>query len=299
MVRECSQRPHFGRARRARPDPRGVSFAIIAGVDPKVALYASFSIATVIAFAGGRPGMISAATAAMAVLFIDLVRDHGIEYLFAATILTGLLQILFGIVRLDRLMVFVSRSVMIGFVNSLAILIFLAQVPELTNVPGLTYVLVAIGLAIIYLLPRFTTIIPSPLVAIALITAASMTFGFNVRRVGDMGELPTSLPAFLIPDIPLNLETVRIILPTALALAVVGLIESLLTATLGRSPYTSGREWRRHRKGCTRLNAMGGWRGCIPCAGPSIPTFMGAERALRAGQISRHSIPATHFKVSA
>ena len=184
--------------------PEAISFAVIAGVDPKVALYASFSIATLIAFAGGRPGMISAATAAMAVLFIDMVKDHGIQYLFATTIAAGLIQVVFGFVRLERLMVFVSRSVMTGFVNSLAILIFLAQVPELTNVPWLTYVLVAVGLAIIYLLPRLTTAIPSGLVAIALITAASMTFGFNVRTVGDMGELPSSLPTFLIPDVPLT-----------------------------------------------------------------------------------------------
>ncbi|MGB3327712.1 MAG: SulP family inorganic anion transporter [Thermomicrobiales bacterium] len=212
--------------------PEAISFAVIAGVDPKVALYASFSIATIIAFAGGRPGMISAATAAMAVLFVDLVRDHGIEYLFATTIAAGLFQILFGIVGLDRLMVFVSRSVMTGFVNALAILIFMAQLPELTGVPGLTYVLVGVGLAIIYLLPRISTAIPSPLVSIAVITAAAIAFDFDVRRVGDMGALPSTLPTFLIPDIPLTLESVRIIVPTALALAVVGLIESLLTASL-------------------------------------------------------------------
>lgn len=212
--------------------PEAISFAVIAGVDPKVALYASFSIATIIAFAGGRPGMISAATAAMAVLFVDLVKDHGIEYLFATTIAAGLFQILFGILKLDRLMVFVSRSVMTGFVNALAILIFMAQLPELTGVPGLTYVLVGAGLAIIYLLPRVTTLIPSPLVSIALITPAAIFFDIDVRRVGDMGALPSSLPSFLIPDIPLTLESARIIVPTALALAVVGLIESLLTASL-------------------------------------------------------------------
>jgi SulP family sulfate permease len=212
--------------------PEAISFSIIAGVDPKIGLYAAFSIAVILAFTGGRPGMISAATASMAVLFIDLVKDHGIEYLFATTILIGVLQVAAGLLRINRLMGFVSRSVMIGFVNALAILIFLAQVPELTGVPGLTYPLVAVGLALIYLLPRVTTILPSPLIAIVLLTAVAMTVNLDVRTVGDMGELPSSLPAFLLPDIPLNLETLRIILPVALAGTIVGLLESLLTASL-------------------------------------------------------------------
>ena len=264
--------------------PEAISFAVIAGVDPKVALYASFSIATLIAFTGGRPGMISAATAAMSVLFIDIVKDHGIEYLFATTIAAGAIQIIFGLLRLDRLMVFVSRSVMTGFVNSLAILIFLAQVPELTNVPGLTYVLVAIALGIIYLLPRYTNVIPSGLVAIVLITAASMTFGFNVRTVGDMGELPSSLPSFLLPDIPLNLETVQIILPTALALAVVGLIESLLTASLldEMTDTTSSKSRESIGQGFSNVvtGFLGGMAGCAMIGQSMINTKAGGRGRL-------------------
>ncbi|MGI8486375.1 MAG: SulP family inorganic anion transporter, partial [Thermomicrobiales bacterium] len=264
--------------------PEAISFAVIAGVDPKVALYASFSMAVMIAFAGGRPGMISAATAAMAVLFISLIRDHGIQYLFATTIAAGLIQILFGILRIDRLMVFISRSVMTGFVNALAILIFMAQLPELTNVPGLTYVLVAVGLVIIYLLPRVTTIIPSPLISIALITAAAMMFHFDVRRVGDMGELPTSLPSFLIPNIPLNLETLQIILPTALAAAVVGLVESLLTASLLDEMTDTTSSKRRETIGQGVANIVtgffGGMGGCAMIGQSTINTRAGGRGRL-------------------
>jgi len=212
--------------------PEAIAFSIIAGVDPKVGLYASFSIAVIIAFAGGRPGMISAATGAMALLIVDLVKDHGLEYLFAATILTGLIQIVAGAVGLARVMRFVSNSVMTGFVNALAILIFLAQLPELTGVSWITYPMVAAGLIIIYGLPRLTSVVPSPLVTIVVLTAVSMAFGLNVRTVGDMGELPSSLPMFLLPDIPLNVETLTIILPYAITLAIVGLLESMMTATI-------------------------------------------------------------------
>ncbi|WP_022727172.1 SulP family inorganic anion transporter [Fodinicurvata sediminis] len=212
--------------------PEAIAFSIIAGVDPKVGLYASFSIAVITAFTGGRPGMISAATAATAVLMITLVRDHGLEYLLAATILAGLLQILAGYLRLGYAMRFVSRSVMTGFVNALAILIFLAQIPELTGVPSLTYVMVAAGLAIIYLFPRLTKAIPSPLVCILVLTGVSIGLGMDLRTVGDMGELPSTLPVFLLPDVPLTLETVSIILPYSAAVAAVGLLESLMTASI-------------------------------------------------------------------
>lgn len=212
--------------------PEAIAFSIIAGVDPKVGLYASFSIACLIAFVGGRPGMISAATAATAVLMITLVREHGLQYLLAATVLAGVLQVIAGLLRLGVLMRFVSRSVMTGFVNALAILIFMAQVPELVNVPWLTYVMVAAGLAIIYLLPRVTTAVPSPLVCILLLTAVSLVFRLDLRTVGDMGELPSTLPVFLLPDVPLTLETLRIILPYSAAVAAVGLLESLMTASI-------------------------------------------------------------------
>ncbi|MFG1313152.1 SulP family inorganic anion transporter [Xanthobacter autotrophicus] len=212
--------------------PEAIAFSIIAGVDPKVGLYASFSIAVIIAFVGGRPGMISAATAATAVLMITLVRSHGLEYLLAATVLAGVLQIFAGLLKLGYVMRFVSRSVMTGFVNALAILIFMAQLPELTNVPYLTYLMVAAGLAIIYLLPRATKVVPSPLVCIVVLTAISMALGLDLRTVGDMGELPSTLPVFLIPQIPLNLETLLIILPYSAAVAAVGLLESLMTASI-------------------------------------------------------------------
>ncbi len=212
--------------------PEAIAFSIIAGVDPKVGLFASFSIAVIIAFVGGRPGMISAATAATAVLMTPLVAGHGLEYLLAATVLAGVIQVVFGLLKLGQLMRFVSRSVMTGFVNALAILIFMAQLPELTNVTWMTYVLVAGALAIIYLLPRVTNAVPSPLVAIIVITVLTMIFQFDVRNVGDMGELPDAFPVFHLPMVPLTLETLMIILPYSLAVAVVGLLESLMTAQL-------------------------------------------------------------------
>jgi sulfate permease, SulP family len=212
--------------------PEAIAFSIIAGVDPKVGLYASFSIATIIAFTGGRPGMISAATGAMALVMVTLVKEHGLEYLLAATVLTGILQIIAGWVRLGVLMRFVSRSVVTGFVNALAILIFMAQLPELTNVTWHVYAMTAAGLGIIYLLPRITRAVPSPLVTIVVLTAVAIALDLDIRTVGDMGELPDSLPVFLIPDVPLNLETLAIILPYSLTLMVVGLLESLMTATI-------------------------------------------------------------------
>ncbi|PTX50113.1 SulP family sulfate permease [Gemmobacter caeni] len=214
--------------------PEAIAFSIIAGVDPKVGLYASFSIAVLTALTGGRPGMISAATAATAVLMVTLVRDHGLQYLLAATVLTGVIQIAMGLLKLGSVMRYVSKSVMTGFVNALAILIFLAQLPELDprKVPPLTYALVAAGLAIIYLFPRVTKAVPSPLVTIIVLTALSLGFGWDVRTVGDMGALPDTLPVFLIPDVPLTLDTLLIILPYSIAIAVVGLLESLMTQNL-------------------------------------------------------------------
>ncbi len=214
--------------------PEAIAFSIIAGVDPKVGLYASFSIAVLIAFVGGRPGMISAATAATAVLMVTLVRDYGLEYLLAATVLAGLIQIGMGVLKLGFVMRYVSKSVMTGFVNALAILIFLAQLPELDprEVTWFTYVMVAAGLAIIYLFPLLTKAVPSPLVTIIVLTALTLAFGWDVRTVGDMGALPDTLPVFLIPDIPLTFETLRIILPYSVAIAVVGLLESLMTQNI-------------------------------------------------------------------
>lgn len=212
--------------------PEAIGFSAIAGVDPRVGLYASVVIAIVISFTGGRPAMISAATAATAVLMGTLVREHGLQYLLAATILAGLIQIVAGYARIAGIMRFVSRSVMTGFVNALAILIFMAQLPELIDVTWETYVMVAAGLAIIYLFPRVTRAIPSPLVAIVVLAAAGLAFGIDVRHVTDLGELPTTLPFLLLPEVPFTLDTLWIILPYSIGVAAVGLLESLLTASI-------------------------------------------------------------------
>lgn len=246
--------------------PEAIAFSIIAGVDPKVGLYASFSIATIIAFVGGRPGMISAATGAMALVIASLVRDHGLQYLLAATILAGFIQIFAGVIKLGSLMRFVSKSVVTGFVNALAILIFLAQLPELTNVTWHVYALTAAGLGIIYLLPRITTAIPSPLVTIIVLTAITIVFGIEVRTVGDMGQLPDTLPVFLIPDIPFNLATLQIILPYSLTLAAVGLLESLMTASIvddmTDTPSNKNRESVGQGVANVATGFLGGMAGC-------------------------------------
>ncbi|MFT0803159.1 SulP family inorganic anion transporter [Bacillus swezeyi] len=212
--------------------PEAIAFSIIAGVDPMVGLYASFCIAVVISFTGGRPAMISAATGAMALLMGTLVRDYGIEYLFAATILTGIIQLIFGVLKIARFMKFIPRSVMVGFVNALAILIFMAQVPHFVGVSNMTYVAVGMTLLIIYILPRFTKAVPSALVAIIAMTVFAIFSHFDLRTVGDLGEIKQSLPAFMIPNIPFNFETLSIIFPTAFALSIVGLLESLLTSSI-------------------------------------------------------------------
>ena len=212
--------------------PEAIAFSIIAGVDPMVGLYASFCISVVIAIVGGRPGMISGATGAMALLMITLVAEHGLEYLLATTILTGILQIIFGVFKLARFMKFIPRSVMVGFVNALGILIFTSQLQHFENEPWVIYALVALTLAIIYLFPLVSKAIPSTLVAIVVVSAITIWMNIGVRNVGDMGELTQSLPLFALPSIPLNFETLMIILPYALALTIVGLLESLLTASI-------------------------------------------------------------------
>ena len=215
--------------------PEAVAFAFVAGVEPLVGLYAAFMVGLITAAIGGRPGMISAATGAMALLMVTLVKEHGLQYLLAATLLTGVFQILAGYLKLGSLMRFVSRSVVTGFVNALAILIFMAQLPELTNVTWHVYAMTATGLGIIYLFPYLPVIgktVPSPLVCIVLMTIVAMVMGLDIRTVGDMGDLPDTLPVFLLPDIPLNMETLMIILPYSAAVAAVGLLESLMTAQI-------------------------------------------------------------------
>ncbi len=246
--------------------PEAIGFSIIAGVDPKVALYASFSIAVLISITGGRPGMISAATAATAVLMTTLVRDHGLEYLLAATILAGVIQVLAGLCRLGSVMRFVSRSVMTGFVNALAIMIFMAQLPELIGMPWQTYAMIAAGLAIIYLFPRLTKTIPSPLVCIIVLTALTVYLDIDVRTVGDLGAMPDSLPMFLIPNIPFTLETLWIILPYSVSVAAVGLLESLLTAAIVDQMTDTGSDKNREAIGQGIANFftgfIGGMAGC-------------------------------------
>ncbi len=246
--------------------PEAIAFSIIAGVDPKVGLYASFSMAVIIAFTGGRPGMISAATGAMALLMVLLVKEHGLQYLLAATLLTGVLQIIAGYLKLGSLMRFVSRSVVTGFVNALAILIFTAQLPELTNVTWHVYAMTAGGLGIIYLFPYLTRAVPSPLVTIVVLTAIAMVLQMDIRTVGDMGELPDTLPIFLWPDVPLNFETLAIIFPYSLSLAVVGLLESMMTATIVDDLTDTTSDKNRECKGQGIANIgtglLGGMAGC-------------------------------------
>jgi MFS superfamily sulfate permease-like transporter len=241
--------------------PEAIAFSIIAGVDPMVGLYASFCIAVVIAFVGGRPGMISAATGATALLMVTLVADHGLQYLLAATILTGVIQILMGVFKLGRLMKFVPRSVMVGFVNALGILIFTSQLPHFAGESWEMYAMVAAALAIIYILPRFTKAVPSPLVAIVAVTAFAIFTGSGVRTVGDMGELTQSLPIFLIPEIPFNLETLQIIFPYSLSIAIVGLVESLLTASIVDDMTDTSSDKNKEAKGQGIANIVSGFFG--------------------------------------
>ncbi len=212
--------------------PEAISFSIIAGVDPRLGIFASFTMAVSIAFLGGRPAMISAATGAVALVIAPVVANHGVDHLIATVILAGIFQIAMGALGVAKLMRFIPRSVMVGFVNSLAILVFLAQIPHMRNVPVLVYPLIALGLLIIFALPRVTDIVPAPLVAIVILTVITVTMAITVPTVGDEGELPDSLPSLLIPDVPFTLETLQIIAPYALAMALVGILESLLTAKL-------------------------------------------------------------------
>lgn len=246
--------------------PEAIAFSIIAGVDPMVGLYAAFCISVVIAFIGGRPGMISGATGAMALLMITLVVDHGLQYLFAATILTGVLQILFGVFKLARFIKFVPRSVMVGFVNALAIMIFSAQFQHFEGESWVMYALVAATLAIIYLFPRITKAVPSTLVAIIAVTVFVVFANVDIRAVGDLGNLTRQLPVFLIPSIPLNFETLMIIFPYSLSLAIVGLLESLLTANIvddmTDTPSNKNKESRGQGIANIVTGFFGGMAGC-------------------------------------
>ena len=246
--------------------PEAIAFSIIAGVDPKVGLYASFSIAIIIAIIGGRPGMVSAATGAMALVMVTLVKEYGLQYLLAATILAGLIQYIAGLLKVGILIDFVSRSVITGFTNSLAILIFVAQLPEFYQGNINMYLLVALGLAIIYGFPYLTKIIPSALICIIVLSLLVFYFNIDVRNVGDIGELPSTLPIFLLPDIPLNLETLWIILPYSAALAAVGLLETLLTASvvdeMTDTPSDKNKECKGQGIANFATGFLGGMAGC-------------------------------------
>lgn len=246
--------------------PEAIAFSILAGVSPMVGLYASFCIAIITAFAGGRPGMISAATGAMALLVGSLVLQHGIEYLFAATVLAGLIQILMGTLKLGRFITFLPQPVMTGFVNALAILIFMAQLTHFIGQGWIMYALVALTLAIIYTVPLITSAVPSALVAIIIVSILTITLHLDVRTVGDMGSITASLPLFHLPQLPFTWDTLLIILPYSLSLAVVGLLESLMTATLIDDITGTGSDKNREAKGQGLANVVtgffGGMAGC-------------------------------------
>lgn len=249
--------------------PEAIAFSIIAGVDPQIGIFTSITMLIVIAFAGGRPGMISAATGAMALLMVTLVKEYGLEYLFATTILTGFFQLIAGYLKLGSLMRFVPNSVVTGFVNALAILIFMAQLPELTNVNWYVYLLVACGLGIIYLFPYIPVIgriLPSPLICIIILTIIVFTLGLDLRTVGDMGQLSNTLPSLLIPNVPFNLETLMIILPYAISLTIVGLLESMMTGAIVDELTGTASNKNRECKGQGIANIVtgffGGMAGC-------------------------------------
>jgi sulfate permease, SulP family len=264
--------------------PEAISFSILAGVDPRVGLFSSFVMAVVIAFTGGRPAMITAATGAIALVVAPLVRDHGLDHLLAAVVLGGVLQVLLAAAGVARLMRFIPRSVMVGFVNALAILIFAAQVPHLVGVPWLVYPLVAAGLAMIVLLPRLTTAVPAPLVSIVVLTALTVAAGLGLPDVGDQGELPDSLPFLALPDVPLTYQTLAIITPYALGVAFVGLMESLMTATLVDDLTDTGSDKTRESWGQGVANVasglFGGMGGCAMIGQTMINVRSGARTRL-------------------
>jgi sulfate permease, SulP family len=264
--------------------PEAISFSILAGVDPRVGLFASFTMAVVIAFTGGRPAMISAATGAIALVVAPLARDHGLEYLVAAVVLGGVFQVLLAAAGVARLMRFVPRSVMVGFVNALAILIFTAQLPHLVDVPWPVYPMVAAGLAVIFLLPRLTTVVPAPLVSIVVLTGLTVAAGLAVPNVGDQGELPDSLPFLALPDVPFTLETLRVIAPYALGIAFVGLMESLMTAKLVDDLTDTSSDKTRESWGQGVANVVtgffGGMGGCAMIGQTMINVKSGARTRL-------------------
>lgn len=264
--------------------PEAIAFSIIAGVDPMVGLYASFIIAVTISFVGGRPAMISAATGAIALLVLPLVKEHGVDYLLAATILMGIIQVILGLLKIGRLMKFIPNSVMIGFVNALGILIFMSQIEHIFGISIDTYIYVLVTLAIVYILPRYFKAIPAPLIAIILLTAFYMITGSKVNTVGDLGEIKRSLPEFFIPNVPINLETLKIIFPYSLSMALVGLVESLLTAKIVDDATDTFSSKNRESRGQGIANIItgffGGMGGCAMIGQSIINVRSGATTRL-------------------
>lgn len=243
--------------------PEVIAFSVIAGVDPMVGLYASFVIAVVIAFTGGRSAMISAAAGAIALLVFSLVKEHGVDYLFAATILMGILQVIFGYLKIGNLLKYIPNTVMIGFVDSLAILIFTSQLQHIFNISGVTYIFTVATIVIVYVLPKFFTKVPAPLIAVVLLTAISIMMHADVRTVGDIGEIKRTLPHFFIPDVPFNFETFKIIFPYSLSMAVVGLVESLLTARIVDDTLENDSDKNKESRGQGVANIIAGCFGGI------------------------------------
>ena len=264
--------------------PEAIAFSILAGVDPMVGLYASFVIAVTISFIGGRPAMISAATGAMALVIVSLVKDHGLQYLLAATILTGIIQIIFGYLKVARLMKFIPNAVMIGFVNSLAILVFIAQMPHFIGGSGMTWLFLLATIALIYAIPYVVKVIPAPLIAVVILSVVAVAMGVNLKTVGDMGAISASLPTFFLPDVPFNFDTLKIILPYSLALAIVGLVESLLTAQILDDMTATDSDKNREAKGQGVANFIngffGGMAGCAMIGQSVINVKSGARGRL-------------------
>jgi SulP family sulfate permease len=247
--------------------PEAIAFSIIAGVNPMIGLYTTLSMSLIIAFAGGRPGMISAATSAMALVIVTLVKDYGLDYLIAATILTGIMQYVLGSLKIAKLMRFIPRSVMIGFVNALAILIFSAQIPYFIGISTNTYIFVIATLLIVYLFPKLTIKVPAPLVAIVVLTAISIIFKFELLTIGDIGNLTSVLPTFSLPNVPFNFETLKIIFPYSVALSIVGLLESMLTATIIDDITDTESDKNKESKGQGIANIITGFFGGMPGCG--------------------------------
>ena len=267
--------------------PESIAFSAIAGVDPQVGLYASFCIAVSIAFFGGRPSMISAATGAMALLMITLVKEHGLQYLLAATVLTGIIQIIAGYFKVAKLMRFVSQAVVYGFLNALAILIFVAQIPEISKMDSTGYLFMLLGLAVIYLfpyIPKLGKAIPSPLVCIIVLSCLALLLGSNMRTVSDLGQLPDTLPIFLIPNIPFNIETLTIIFPYSMTLATVGLLETMMTTTVINEITHTEADRHQECRGQGMANIvsgfMGGMAGCAMIGQSIINVTSGARTRL-------------------